>query len=153
MVNHNDDNNSFIKHCDSFSEGIKYYKDNNFAESILYFRRAIDYLPNDWQSWVRLSLSCVKQAIIDKSDPLFSEAFASAQRGIQHLFESRNLSDEDNSKLDGLEKNGYAAANYVLGICYIEYFGDRHNAIRKYELLKQLNPTFAERLRQIIFKS
>jgi hypothetical protein len=90
--------------------------------------------------------------MIDQSDSLFSEAFVSAQKGIKILFEIHNIFDEDPGKLEGSEKRGYAAANYVLGVCYMEWLGDRANAMRHYDLLMQIDPQYAERLREIIFR-
>jgi hypothetical protein len=77
MTTEDDD---FVKHSNMYEEGIKHYEEQNYAESILSFRKATEYLPFMWFSWVRLSLACVRQAMIDKSDSLFSEAFVSAQR-------------------------------------------------------------------------
>jgi tetratricopeptide (TPR) repeat protein len=133
-------------------EGIELYKEHNYAESILSFRKALEYFASSWDLWVRLSLACVKQAMIDKSDSLFTEAYASAKRGISCFYESRNLFDEDNIKFEGHDKQVYAAANYVLGICYLEYFGDQASAKKHYDLLMQIDPEFAKKLREIIYR-
>ncbi|MDD3581563.1 MAG: tetratricopeptide repeat protein [Desulfobacca sp.] len=120
---------------DSYRQGVELVNAGEFEAGIAAFQEALQVSPNFPQAYAWLGYAYLEQALQTEADldmQLAGQALYAAEQALQ---------------FDICPQNACALAHYVLAVVHLKVYGDRDYALKKYELIRQLNQKFANMLK------
>ncbi|MFP3868557.1 MAG: tetratricopeptide repeat protein [Desulfobacteraceae bacterium] len=121
-----------------FREGVSQVEAGNYAAGITALQEALRRSPNFPQAYAWLGYACLERAL--KAEPAWAAEF----------FDQALESAGQALDFELCPQNACALAHCVLGLVHLKAYNDRNYALKKYELVRQLNQKFARLLKDRI---